>query len=101
MATRTELIVFAVVGFFGTNAIPHFVQGVTGNRHMTPAGEESHAVLNVIWGSVNAAVAGILGWRYRDAIEGTTLVVAFVAGVGLALGLASYWRDEGSYTPSE
>lgn len=61
MATKKELAVFAIVGLFGTNAISHFIQGVTGNRHMIPAGEDSTAVLNVIWGSTNAAIVGILG----------------------------------------
>lgn len=94
MATLRELLVFGIVGLFGTNAIPHFVQGITGERHMTPAGDDSSPVLNVAWGSVNAVVAGALGWRYRDAVDRTTLGVAFGTGVGLALALASYWGGE-------
>lgn len=93
MPTVKELLVFAAVGLFGTNALPHFVRGITGERHMTPRGPDSSAVSNVLWGSANAAVAGILGWRYRDAVEGTTLATAFVTGVVMALGLASYWSD--------
>lgn len=50
MATLRELLVFGIVGLFGTNAIPHFVQGITGERHMTPAGDDSSPVLNVAWG---------------------------------------------------
>lgn len=99
MATSVELIVFAVIGLFGTNAIPHFVRGITGQRHMTPFGSESSAVLNVVWGSANAAVAGVLAWLYRDAIEASTLAVAFVAGVVLAVGLASYWSEENPELP--
>lgn len=94
MATGTELLAFAVIGLFGTNAIPHFVRGVTGHRHMTPFGPESSAVVNVLWGSANAAVAGALVWTYYDAIGPSTLAVAFVAGVLLAVGLASYWSGE-------
>lgn len=91
MATLTELVVFAVIGLFGTNAIPHFVRGVTGQRHMTPFGSDSSAVLNVLWGSANAAVAGVLAWLYRDAVAPETLAAAFVAGVALAVLLAWYW----------
>ena len=101
MATVVELVVFAVVGLFGTNAIPHVVRGVTGHRHMTPFGSESSAVLNVVWGSANAAVAGALAWLYRDAIEASTLAVAFVAGVALAIVLASYWSGEDPRLPRE
>jgi hypothetical protein len=41
-------VVFAVIGLFGTNAIPHFVRGITGQRHMTPFVSESSALLNVL-----------------------------------------------------
>jgi len=93
MATVVELAVFAGIGLFGTNGIPHFVQGVTGKRHMTPAGPESSPVLNVLWGSFNFAVAGVLCWQYRDAIGAVTLSIAFVVGTVLALALASYWSE--------
>lgn len=101
MATVAELVAFAAVGLFGTNAVPHFVRGVTGHRHMTPFGSESSAVLNVVWGSANAAVAGVLAWLYRDAIEASTLAVAFVAGAALATVLASYWSGENPRLPWE
>jgi len=94
MATGIELVVFGVVGLFGTNAIPHFVRGITGQRHMTPFGPESSGVLNVLWGSANTAVAGPLAWVFRDAVEASTLVVAFVTGVVMAVGLTSYWSEE-------
>lgn len=101
MATLVELAVYTVIGLFATNAIPHFVRGITGQRHMTPFGSDSSAVLNVLWGSANAAVAGVLAWLYRDAIEGATLAVAFVAGVALAVLLASYWSAENPRLPWE
>jgi len=99
MATVVALVVFAVVGLFGTNAVPHFVRGVTGRRHMTPLGPDSSAVANVLWGSANALVAGSLAWTYRDAVEASTLAVAFLAGVALAVGLASYWSGEDPSLP--
>jgi hypothetical protein len=93
MATSVEFVVFVVIGLFGANAVPHFVKGITGERHMTPMGPESSAVANAVWGSINALVAGSLAWVYRDAVEPTTLVVAFVAGTAMAVGLASYWGE--------
>ncbi|RLM53952.1 hypothetical protein DVK02_11030 [Halobellus sp. Atlit-31R] len=99
MASLDSLTVFVVVGLFGTNAIPHVVQGITGQRHMTPLGADSSAVANVIWGSTNAAVAGVLAWSFRDAISGATLAAAFLAGVALAVGLASFWSAENPQLP--
>lgn len=101
MATVVEFVVFASIGLFGTNGIPHFVKGITGQRHMSPFGSDSSAVLNVIWGSLNFVVAGILGWLYQDAIGEVTLAVAFAAGVVLAVGLAGYWSDENPRQPWE
>ncbi|ADB62710.1 hypothetical protein Htur_3851 (plasmid) [Haloterrigena turkmenica DSM 5511] len=69
MATLAEFAVYALIGLFATNAIPHVVRGITGRRHMTPFGSDSSAALNVLWGSANAAVAGTLAWTFRDAAE--------------------------------
>ncbi|GAA0644853.1 hypothetical protein [Salarchaeum japonicum] len=93
MTTLAALAAFAGVGLLGTNSIPHFVQGVTGTRHMTPAGPDSSPVVNVLWGSANFAAAGVLCWQYRDAINATTLAIAFATGVALALALAAYWSE--------
>lgn len=101
MGKITEVAAFASIGLFGTNAIPHFVRGITGHRHMTPFGSDSSAVLNVIWGSANAAVAGVLAWHYRDAVEPTRLAVAFISGLALAVGLASFWSEENPSLPWE
>ena len=93
MATPVEIVVFAAVDLFGANAVPHFVKGITGERHMTPLGPESSAVANAVWGSVNVLVAGSLAWVYRDAVDPSTLAVAFVTGTAMAVGLASYWGE--------
>jgi len=54
-----------VAGAFAANAIPHIVQGICGNRFQTPFASppgigESSPLVNVIWGAVNVAIAGIL-----------------------------------------
>jgi hypothetical protein len=52
-------------GAFLANGVPHFVQGICGNKFQTPFASppgigESSALVNVLWGSVNWVVAGVL-----------------------------------------
>jgi len=101
MPTLVEFGVFVLVGLFGVNGVPHFVQGVVGNEHMTPLGSDSSAVTNVVWGSVNFAVAGLAAWWASDAIAPETVAVAFVSGVALAVALAWFWSRPDAALPWE
>jgi hypothetical protein len=52
-------------GAFVANGVPHFVQGVCGNKFQSPFASppgfgDSSAVVNVVWGWINLAVGGIL-----------------------------------------
>jgi hypothetical protein len=52
-------------GAFAANGVPHFVQGICGNRFQTPFASppgvgESSAVVNVAWGWINFVIAGVL-----------------------------------------
>jgi len=52
-------------GAFFANAIPHFFQGICGNRFQTPFASprgvgESSPVVNVVWGFFNFLVGGVL-----------------------------------------
>jgi hypothetical protein len=52
-------------GAFFANGVPHFVQGICGNKFQTPFASppgvgESSAIVNVVWGSFNFVVAGVL-----------------------------------------
>ena len=52
-------------GAFLTNGIPHFVQGICGNKFQTPFASppgvgESSALVNVLWGWLNFVVGGVL-----------------------------------------
>lgn len=52
-------------GAFFANSLPHLVKGVTGQRFRTPFCRikklpDSSAVVNVLWGSVNIAIADFL-----------------------------------------
>jgi hypothetical protein len=58
-------LVHFVAGAFLANGIPHFVQGVCGNKFQTPFAQprgvgESSALVNVIWGWFNFLVGGAL-----------------------------------------
>jgi hypothetical protein len=52
-------------GAFIANGVPHFVQGICGNKFQTPFASprgvgESSAIVNVIWGFFNFTVGGVL-----------------------------------------
>ena len=52
-------------GAFLANGVPHFVQGICGNKFQTPFATprgvgESSALVNVIWGWLNLLVGGAL-----------------------------------------
>jgi hypothetical protein len=52
-------------GAFLANGVPHFVQGISGNKFQTPFASppgvgESSAIVNVIWGWFNLLVGGVL-----------------------------------------
>ena len=49
-----------IAGLLATNGIPHFVMGITGQKHQTPFGKPSSAIVNVIWGWLNFAAAGVV-----------------------------------------
>jgi hypothetical protein len=54
-----------VAGAFLANGVPHFVQGICGNKFQTPFARprgvgESSALVNVIWGWFNVLAGGAL-----------------------------------------
>jgi hypothetical protein len=76
-------------GAFLTNAIPHFVMGVTGHPFQspfaTPPGEGlSSAVVNVLWGFFNAVIAYLLLARLGNFELRKTMNV-LAAGLGMLL----------------
>ena len=56
-------LVYFLAGLFAANGIPHFIKGITGEKHPTPFGASSSAVVNVLWGSANFILAWAL-WHY-------------------------------------
>ena len=75
-----------LAGAFLTNAIPHFVSGVTGRPFQTPFAKPpgkglSSSTVNVLWGFFNLAV-GYLNFRIGGFdLHSTTHAILFGAGV--------------------
>lgn len=60
-----DYLAWFVAGLFLVNAVPHFVQGVSGSKFQSPFGKppgvgESSPASNVLWGSANAVVGYLL-----------------------------------------
>jgi hypothetical protein len=56
-----KFVILFAAGLVGANAVPHYVKGITGARHMSPFGKPSSAVVNVAWGASNLLGALWLG----------------------------------------
>jgi len=61
----SSLISYFFAGVFLTNGVPHLVIAVTGRRKLTPFGQDSSALVNLLWGFINFA-GGYLLVRYAD-----------------------------------
>lgn len=94
-------------GMFLTNAIPHFVSGVTGRAFQTPFAKPhgvglSSSLVNVAWGWFNLAVAYLLVCRVGSFdLRATAHVAALGVGV-LLMGMTSaygFGRFHGGNSP--
>lgn len=56
------LILCFIAGVLFANGVPHFVKGITGEKHQTPFGKPSSATENVVWGWLNFVV-GVIVWH--------------------------------------
>ena len=84
--------------FLVINGIPHFINGISGRRFPSPfsggPGTEDAPWRNVLWGSANLLIGGILFWVMREHIfantalqgEVATLAIAFATLLGYAFG---------------
>jgi hypothetical protein len=85
-------------GMLFANGVPHFVQGICGNKFQTPFATprgigESSAVVNVLWGFINFLAAAVLVRSFFAAPPRPIgIVLATALGVLLmALGLAFHF----------
>ena len=81
-------------GVFLTNAIPHFIHGISGQQFPTPFANPpgkglSSATLNVIWGLANMAVGYFLLQVSKVTSKNKLgLIIFFVAVVGVSVALS-------------
>jgi len=85
-------------GAFFTNAVPHVVKGVCGERFPTPFASprgvgESSAVVNVLWGFCNIAIGGALLYIFLPQLPPPwpLCAVALIGGIIIALYLARHF----------
>ncbi len=96
-------------GAFFTNAIPHFVSGVTGHAFQSPFAKPpakglSSSIVNVLWGFFNLVVGYLLVCRVGDFdVHTTGPVVALGLGIlitGLMLA-RTFGRFHGGNNPDQ
>ncbi len=82
-------------GLFLANGVPHFVNGISGNRFQSPFASppgvgESPPLVNVLWGMANFVIGYLLLYGVGDFKGGLSLDVLAVALGALfaAVGLA-------------
>ena len=88
-----QLYVYSfIAGLFGANGVPHFVKGITGQKHQTPFGKDSSAVVNVVFGWANFVVAAL--FIYFGHVHPHLLRAFAMVSLGallMALILANTW----------
>ena len=85
-------------GVFLANGVPHFVQGICGNKFQTPFASppgvgESAALVNVAWGWLNFVIGGALLFFFFPPLPPPSgcLVALALGALVLALGLAFHF----------
>ena len=88
-----ELYVFGILaGLLVANGIPHFIKGGMGQRHQTPFRKSSSAIVNVIWGWINFALAALsLHFAHVWAHEYRGFVLFAVGALVMTLFNAAVW----------
>ncbi len=91
-------ILFFLFGLFAANGVPHFVKGVTGERHVTPFGKPSSAQVNVIWGVVNFYIAFWLAyWAFDFEFMVMPATIMVASGIlVISTVCARLWSDDDS-----
>ena len=96
MAWYVYLAYFAS-GIFITNGIPHFVNGISGNKFQSPFASppgvgESSPIVNVIWGMVNIIIGYVLVYGVGDFTVGFTCDILLFALGSLVTALGLAWH---------
>ena len=104
-----ELLWYFLAGFFGWNAVPHLVKGITGQNHMTPFKRVSSPTLNVAWALTNLLLAlfmfglatgeGGLVLPWDAGLTGLNLWATLAGAAAVAFWLASFWSNPKARLP--
>jgi len=86
-------LAYFVAGLFLANGVPHFVNGISGNKFQSPFAKppgvgESSALVNVVWGLVNFIIGYALISGFGDFTGGFTVHVLMVV---LGAAVAALW----------
>jgi hypothetical protein len=91
-------LAYFFAGAFLANGVPHFVQGICGNKFQTPFASprgvgESSAIVNVLWGAFNFLVGGALvGYFFPPLLPPVGICIAVLLGMlVMALWLANHF----------
>lgn len=89
-----ELVFAFLGGMFLTNGIPHFVVGMSGQKHMTMLGKDSSALVNVVWGFGNFLLGAwmvlLSGGALGQLVLFNNFALSFWAG-SLFMALGDAW----------
>lgn len=89
-----------LAGVFLTNAVPHFVHGISGNKFPTPFAKPrgvglSGSITNMLWALFNVIIGCLLLLTIRINNNHKLLLVVFIAGVALTgIGLSIRFRNK-------
>lgn len=92
-----NLILYFLVGVIGSNGIPHYVKGITGNKHKTPFKNPTSAPGNILWGMFNFLISFLLFLYAKSTVN----VDISAAGLSFLVGmlftgflLARHWQND-------
>lgn len=80
------LILGILVGVLFCNGVPHFIKGVSGEKHRTPFAKSSPATVNAVWGWLNL-VAAVLVWHVAPMAKHPRAAFVAVATGALLTGV--------------
>jgi hypothetical protein len=82
-----HLYIFSILaGLFAANGIPQFIKGGVGQKHQTPFGKSSSAIVNVCWGWSNLVIGAIfLHFAHVRAHELRAFVLLALSGLAMTL----------------
>lgn len=80
-----------LAGAFAANGTPHFIKGVLGQKHQTPFGKPSSAIVNVCWGWINF-MAAVVCLHFAHVYAHLYRAFALFAVAALLMGLGSAYQ---------